>query len=73
MTTDATTVTGVEIIAVNFIKPVTESCVHGEDGGCPSPDVFSNRSKGGVHLPLHFKVVIVLKLALLCPCFGSLS
>lgn len=73
MTTHVSTCVGAEIIAADFIKPGPESCLHGEDVGCASPDVLSDKVKGGVHFSWHFKVGIVLKLALLCPCFGTPS
>lgn len=52
--THVTAATGVEIVALDFIKPVSQSCVHRKDGGSASPDVFSNRWKGGVHLLWYF-------------------
>lgn len=73
VTTLVSAVTGVEIVAADFIKPVSQSYVHRKDGGGASPDVFSNRCKGGVHLLWYFKVDIVLKQAPLCPCLGRFS
>lgn len=43
VTTLVSTCIGAEIIAADFIKPGLESCIHREDAGCASPDVFSNK------------------------------